>query len=120
MQKTAMKKLEKKLTEQKTKLENQLNSFAVKSEIVENDWNAKMPSFDQGGGSLEDEADEVEEFGMRLALEGTMESELKKIDAALQKIKKGKYGLCEKCGKPIAQGRLDVYPQAEFCAKCQV
>lgn len=119
MDKKTLKKLEDKLTEQKIKLENQLNSFAQKSETVENDWNAKMPSFDQGGSSLEDEADEVEEFGMRLALENTLEAELKKIDLALQKIKKGKYGVCEKCKKPIAPGRLEVYPQAELCAKCQ-
>ena len=66
----------------------------------------------------EEEADEVEEFGTRLALENTLEKELKKIDHALDKIKKGKYGICEKCGKPISQGRLGVYPQAENCKNC--
>jgi len=106
-----------KLEQQKEKLEHQLSSFAEKDEKTEGDWSAKMPEMDTGK-SLEEEADEVEEFGTRLALERTLETELKKVLYALERIKKGKYGVCEKCGKPISQGRLGVYPQANICSKC--
>lgn len=106
-----------KLEKEKAKLETQLGSFAKESTKVKGDWDAQMPSFDEGK-SLEEEADEVEEFNTRLSLEKTLEQELKSVDLALEKIRKGKYGVCEKCGKPISQGRLKVYPQAETCKNC--
>lgn len=106
------------LLEEKKKIEARLSSFATESKEHEGEWTSNMPDFDQGT-SLEEEADEVEEFGMRLALEKTMEDQLKNINLALEKIKKGTYGICEKCQKTIPQGRLKVYPQASYCQRCQ-
>lgn len=45
---------------------------------------------------------------------------LKKIEKALEKIEKGNYGLCEKCGKEIEEVRLKIDPAAEFCRKCSI
>ena len=117
MDKKFIEEQKQRLEAQEQKLEGQLGSFAEKSKDVKGDWLAKMPDLDPGK-SLEEEADEVEEFGTRLALGRTLETELKKVVASLEKIKKGKYGICEKCGKPISQGRLNVYPQADNCSKC--
>ncbi|MDP2951364.1 MAG: TraR/DksA C4-type zinc finger protein [bacterium] len=117
MDKKFLSKQKEKMLLNKEELEKKLASFAKEGEL-KNNWTAEMPSFDPGT-SLEEEADEVEEFGMRLALEHTLENELKKVDIAIDKMKKGKYGICEKCGKPIPKGRLEAYPQAEMCAKCQ-
>ncbi|MDD4989827.1 MAG: TraR/DksA family transcriptional regulator [Candidatus Pacebacteria bacterium] len=106
------------LLEEKKKVEGRLSSFATESKEHEGEWASNMPDFDKGT-SLEEEADEVEEFGMRLALEKSMEDQLKAIDLALEKIKKGTYGVCDKCGKEIPQGRLKAYPQASYCQRCQ-
>jgi len=38
---------------------------------------------------------------------------------ALEKIKKGKYGVCESCGKKISQKRLKISPEARLCLKCR-
>jgi len=48
-----------------------------------------------------------------------LELKLKNVDLALEKIKKGKYGICEKCGKEIEEKRLEVYPEARLCQKCK-
>jgi DnaK suppressor protein len=40
---------------------------------------------------------------------------LKDIDSALEKIKKNRYGYCEKCGKEISLARLKLIPEARFC-----
>lgn len=40
------------------------------------------------------------------------------IKVALFKIKNGKYGKCEKCGKRIELARLLVMPTAAFCVAC--
>jgi len=40
------------------------------------------------------------------------------INLALEKIKKGTYGKCEKCGKQISIQRLKAYPEAKYCREC--
>lgn len=40
------------------------------------------------------------------------------IRTALEKIKNGTYGKCDKCGKQIGVGRLLAMPTAQFCVSC--
>ncbi len=72
-----------------------------------------------GSSALEEASDEVEEYITRLPLEHSLELRLRDINEALEKIKKGKYGKCEQCGKNIPQERLRVSPEAKKCMKCQ-
>lgn len=44
---------------------------------------------------------------------------LVRIRKALTKIKIGKYGICERCGKMIDTDRLAVMPTAELCLECE-
>ena len=37
------------------------------------------------------------------------------IDAALEKMANGKYGICENCGQLIAKARLEALPYARLC-----
>jgi RNA polymerase-binding transcription factor DksA len=60
--------------------------------------------------ATEREDDEVME-GMGLEAQ----TELRAIDAALQRIGSGDYGFCQKCGEVIAEARLDVLPYTPFC-----
>jgi RNA polymerase-binding protein DksA len=46
--------------------------------------------------------------------EGARET-LVEIDAALQRIEDGTYGICEVCGKPIGAERLSAIPWARLC-----
>ena len=117
MDKNLLKQQKEKLKKEKQRLEKELSSFSRKSKKVKGDWITKYPKFD--GGRLEEETDEVEEYGNILPIGYTLELELKKINESLEKTKKGKYGICEKCKKPIPKGRLEAYPQAKHCIKCQ-
>lgn len=45
--------------------------------------------------------------------------ELRAVQAALERIKRGTFGLCAVCGEPIAAERLDALPQAALCLDCQ-
>ena len=40
---------------------------------------------------------------------------LAEIDAALQRIEDGTYGICEVCGKPIGADRLSALPWTRLC-----
>ena len=44
---------------------------------------------------------------------------LKKIDAALARIKDGTYGECESCGEAISVARLMARPVAQLCIDCK-
>ena len=63
--------------------------------------------------AVEAENDEVlEEFGH------VGSDELKAIDAALDRIEAGTYGVCVRCGEVISPERLAVVPQTPFCKDC--
>ena len=49
----------------------------------------------------------------RLATE--LRDSLDEVDAALKRLSKGTYGVCEACGKPIGEARLEAMPAARFC-----
>jgi len=117
MKETFLKKIKSKLEKDKIKIENQLKNFADKDKNLKGDWDTIYPRLNNN--SLEDEANEVEEYGNLLPIENTLELELEKINKALEKIKEKKYGLCEKCKKPISLARLEIYPRAVYCKKCQ-
>lgn len=45
--------------------------------------------------------------------------EMRSIEAALERIESGTYGICTRCGGEIAVARLRANPAAERCIKCQ-
>lgn len=116
-----LRKIKDKLITEKKRIEEELQTFAKKDERLKDDWDTKFPRFNSGAGSqaMEDEASEVEEYVSKLPVEYSLEKRLHDINVALEKIKNGKYGRCEKCGKPIPKERLKVAPEARFCLKCQ-
>ena len=40
------------------------------------------------------------------------------VRAALKRIDSGAYGVCAKCGNPIAPARLRILPAADLCLRC--
>lgn len=44
--------------------------------------------------------------------------EIRMIEAALDRIRQGTYGVCANCGETIAAKRLDAVPAAPLCAEC--
>ncbi|MFA6602293.1 MAG: TraR/DksA C4-type zinc finger protein [Candidatus Shapirobacteria bacterium] len=45
--------------------------------------------------------------------------QLVQVRKALTRLKLGKYGICEKCGKMIDTERLAVRPEATICISCE-
>jgi RNA polymerase-binding transcription factor DksA len=111
------KELKEKLEKEKASIEEALLGFAKKDKKLAGDWDVSFPEFN--GGHLEEAADEVEEYETLRPIEFSLETRLKDINLALEKIKKGEYGKCERCQKPIPIERLKVYPEARTCQKCR-
>jgi RNA polymerase-binding protein DksA len=85
-------------------------------------------------GSLDDETEEVtgssdnhlaETASATLnreidyTLEENAEHVLQAINEALERIDEGTFGTCRRCGKPIAEERLDAIPYANRCIDCK-
>jgi DnaK suppressor protein len=49
----------------------------------------------------------------RLATE--LREALDEVDAALERLRSGTYGVCQGCGQPIGEARLEAMPAARFC-----
>ena len=87
---------------------------------------------EQNSGSIEDETEE-ETYDNHLAdsatatlnreidysLEENSGHVLTAIDEALERIESGTFGTCGRCGKPIAEERLDAIPYANRCIDCK-
>lgn len=109
-----------KLQQLRKDLRDELEKFAKENPNVPGDWNTIFPKQGEGTGSslLEDATDEVEEYITNLPIEHTLETRLRDVTLALEKIKGGKYGICEKCGAAIPLARLEASPEARRCLKC--
>ncbi|MEK7627413.1 MAG: TraR/DksA C4-type zinc finger protein [Patescibacteria group bacterium] len=115
MEKKTLEKFKKLLEGEKKKLKKQLQSFAKPNASVRDDYETKMP---QIGDSADDNAIEIAMYDNALSLERNFESRIKNINAALKKIEKDKYGICEECKKNISDARLKLYPEARHCMRC--
>ena len=67
------------------------------------------------------DADAAERVGhMQVsALKQTMDRSMIQVRKALTRIKIGKYGLCENCGKMIDTDRLVILPETTVCVDCE-
>jgi len=66
------------------------------------------------------DTDAEEQFGHQRvsAIKMRIDRQLIQVRKALARIKIGKYGICESCGKMIDTDRLMVMPEATLCAEC--
>jgi len=121
MNQKLIEQLKEKLEKEKSQIEEELKRFAKKDKNLPGDWDTLFPKWNGETGShdLETEADEVEEYSTLLPVEYALETRLKDINTALEKIKKGNYGICEKCKKEISEEKLEISPESRFCLKCK-
>ncbi len=116
MKKELLKELEKQLLAEKERLTKELSEFAKRNPKNIEDWNAEF----QNIGDKEDEnAEEVNAFSTNLTLERTLEATLRDAEKALDKIKKGTYGICKYCNKEIDEKRLRARPSSGSCVECK-
>jgi len=76
----------------------------------------KLEGFDFG---FADSAQSTAERGKVLAMIERLREQLADTNHALEKVDKGTYGICERCGEPIAPERLEALPAARLCMSCK-
>lgn len=101
-------------TSRKAQLESRAAELTARLTKIDAELDVPAPK-DWEDLATEREADEVLET---MGLSG--QQELRQISAALDRLAKGTYGVCLKCGDDIAAERLDLLPDTPFCARCAV
>lgn len=108
------------LEKEKKKLEAMLSQVANRDPNDKNSltWDPSYPqmgeSDDRGSSAMEESADEVEEYELRIESGETMEGRLRDVSRALETIETDAYGKCETCGTDIPLERLRANPAARF------
>lgn len=96
----------------KAQLEARLQELRARLKRIEHDLDQPV-SEDFSEAAVEREGEEVlEDLGT------AGQQEIRMIDAALDRIAHGTYGICVTCGDPIGEDRLDVLPHTPKCRDC--
>lgn len=66
-----------------------------------------------------DRSHNTEERSRMLSVTAALRSNLRDVERGLAKIEAGRYGICERCGEPIASDRLEALPWAVLCMRCK-
>ena len=72
-------------------------------------------SYSEGG----EFAAEIVEVEKELIAEKHIQTHLADVNHALDKFEQGTYGVCDICGQPIEQARLEALPEASLCINCK-
>ena len=96
--------------------------IAERQRLLNNSASSRKSEFAIATEDLADEADltSVElSQGVVFTLREKEQRTLSEIDAALQRMEEGCFGLCEECEEPIASKRLELNPTARLCVTHQ-
>ena len=71
------------------------------------------------GNHMADDATEAFDQAASLALHRNEQALLAQVEAALVRMDRGDYGVCERCSEDIDFARLKAIPYATLCIRCQ-
>ena len=93
---------------------------ALRKEITEQ---GADPDSEDLGADLDrgfaDSAHSTAERGRLVALVKELRMSLQDVEHALTRMERGTYGVCERCGGPIGEERLEAIPWARLCIACK-
>ena len=92
------------LTAERERVSNELETIGIDSGTNDSGF--------ADSGQVTAERGEVE------ALANTLVETLQEVEHALEKFDAGSYGVCERCGDPIPDARLEAKPAARECINC--
>lgn len=117
MNKKTIEQFKDKLLAEKADLEKQLAGIGRRNPSVAGEWEATASDMDIDSADENEVADKLEELEENSGIVSQLDTQLMEVNAALDRIDKGTYGNCEKCGKPIEEDRLIANPSARISIK---
>ena len=78
-----------------------------------------VPAADEPEGDLMDRASADSEAELQVCVHQSRPHLLRAIEAALSRIRRGTFGVCDTCKQPISRARLEAVPWTHLCTKCK-
>ncbi len=104
--------LRERLTGDHKELRRQLQDFGARHDAD----GIEDPLLDEG---FADAGQATAERVNLLTLVKSLRDTLREVEAALGRMDGGTYGLCQKCGRPIPEERLEALPATRLCISCK-
>jgi len=103
-----------------SQIENQSDALSLHKELgYEDSVRENLGELSTYDNHPADLGSETFELSKQFALSRHLARQLDELNYALEKMKKGEYGICELCGREIGFERLDIIPEARLCIKCE-
>lgn len=103
-------KIKKILLNQQKKVEEELKNLEIRDPVLSDSLaETSEPGTDSWMADVHTRA---------LAIKQNLQVMLEKTKKSLLKLKSGKYGICDKCGRQIESKRLEVMLTANLCLAC--
>jgi DnaK suppressor protein len=99
------------LQDERATLRDEIMSMEVENQNQQDDYGV--------GNHMADDATEVFTRERNIALRNNAQDLLAQVEAALQRLGEGSYGVCARCGNEISTERLEALPYAIYCITCQ-
>lgn len=104
-------KIRKHLEQERVDLQDEMEVFPIDNQNESTDY-----------GLSQHPADNATDLFLReqnIPLRNSIQDRIDQINAALERLDAGTYGICARCGQPINPERLEVKPSATLCVNCQ-
>jgi DnaK suppressor protein len=111
VQKEAFAGIRARLERERASLRGDIEALAVENQAQQDDYGV--------GNHVADDATEVFTRERNLALRNNAQDLLVQVESALRRLDEGSYGICARCGREIADARLEALPYAIYCITCQ-
>jgi DnaK suppressor protein len=111
-------KARRRLEQERERLRELLDSPAVTQlQTNQQESSGDLSSFDQHPG---DAGSDTVEREQALAIAEHTEAALARVEDALERLDRGEYGTCARCGVKIPDERLEARPESLYCLEHQV
>jgi len=116
MEATKIDELRRALETRREEIQAEIDRMAVELQSVGRDQDDEKGSL---GNHLADDGSNVMEAERLSTISGDLGDILAQVNAALERMDEGTYGLCQRCGKPINPERLEAFPYVAYDIDCQ-
>ncbi len=93
--------------------------LAAEKARIESELRCRLDVLHSGQVPMEDQAPVLHEQFVSIRFNNLAYEKIKAIDAALERLSRGEYGICEECEEPISEKRLKAIPWTGYCLQCQ-
>lgn len=104
------------LLQERDRLRKQLEWVDTELKTSPHSLQETMPQ--SGDDEVADDASSTYTQEVDAALVRRASDQLQSVDSALQRMQVGQYGKCVRCGRKIAEGRLEALPWVPYCLSC--